>query len=212
MSIGEGGTSEGEFWESLNTACNAKAPVLFLVEDNGYAISVPVETQTPGGDISRIVSGFPGLQVYHCDGTDYVASYRTLEDAIGHVRAGQGPALVHATVTRPYSHSHSDDERLYKPAAEREAEARRDPLVRMRTLLIEEGHRDGGRAGRDARHGRARGRRRRRLGARGAQAGSGNRVTVRLLARRRSDVLAVRSRPADRRAAGHDARRPSTRR
>jgi 2-oxoisovalerate dehydrogenase E1 component len=99
----------------------------------------PVETQTPGGDISRIVSGFPGLQVYHCDGTDYVASYKTLEDAIGHVRAGQGPALVHATVTRPYSHSHSDDERLYKPAAEREAEARRDPLVRMRTLLIEEG-------------------------------------------------------------------------
>jgi 2-oxoisovalerate dehydrogenase E1 component len=139
VSIGEGGTSEGEFWESLNTACNAKAPVLFLVEDNGYAISVPVETQTPGGDISRIVSGFPGLQVHHCDGTDYAASYRTLEEAIGHVRSGKGPALVHATVTRPYSHSHSDDERLYKPPAEREAEARRDPLVRLRALLIEQG-------------------------------------------------------------------------
>ena len=139
VSIGEGGTSEGEFWESLNTACNAKAPVLFLVEDNGYAISVPVETQTPGGDISRIVSGFPGLQVHRCDGTDYVDSYRTLEEAIGHVRAGKGPALVHATVTRPYSHSHSDDERLYKPPAEREAEARRDPLVRLRALLIEQG-------------------------------------------------------------------------
>jgi 2-oxoisovalerate dehydrogenase E1 component len=139
VSIGEGGTSEGEFWESLNTACNAKAPVLFLVEDNGYAISVPVEAQTPGGDISRLVSGFPGLLVQHCDGTDYIASYRALADAVGHVRAGRGPALVHAIVTRPYSHSHSDDERLYKPPAEREAEARRDPLVRMRTLLIDEG-------------------------------------------------------------------------
>jgi 2-oxoisovalerate dehydrogenase E1 component len=139
VSIGEGGTSEGEFWESLNTACNAKAPVLFLVEDNGYAISVPVEAQTPGGDISRLVSAFPNLKVHHCDGTDYVVSYRALDDAIGHVRAGHGPALVHATVTRPYSHSHSDDERLYKPPAEREAEARRDPLVRMRTLLIDEG-------------------------------------------------------------------------
>ena len=139
VSIGEGGTSEGEFWESLNTACNAKAPVLFLVEDNGYAISVPVEAQTPGGDISRLVSSFPGLLVHQCDGTDYIASYRALEEAIGHIRAGKGPALVHATVTRPYSHSHSDDERLYKPPAEREAEARRDPLVRMRALLIEEG-------------------------------------------------------------------------
>src|SRR6185436_16806446 len=88
---------------------------------------------------SRIVSGFPGLQVHHCDGTDYVASYQALEEAIGHVRAGKGPALVHATVTRPYSHSHSDDERMYKPPAEREAEAKRDPLVRMRTLLIDQG-------------------------------------------------------------------------
>jgi 2-oxoisovalerate dehydrogenase E1 component len=139
VSIGEGGTSEGEFWESLNTACNAKAPVLFLVEDNGYAISVPVEAQTPGGSISKLVSSFPDLLVQHCDGTDYIAAYRALAEAIGHIRAGKGPALVHATVTRPYSHSHSDDERMYKPPAEREAEAKRDPLVRMRTLLIDEG-------------------------------------------------------------------------
>ena len=139
VSIGEGGTSEGEFWEALNTASNRKVPVLFLVEDNGYAISVPVETQTSGGDISRIVTGFPGLQVYKCDGTDYLASYQTLAQALGHIRAGKGPALVHATVTRPYSHSHSDDERLYKPPAEREAEARRDPLVRMKSLLLDEG-------------------------------------------------------------------------
>ena len=139
VSIGEGGTSEGEFWESLNTACSSKAPVLYLIEDNGYAISVPVEAQTPGGDIGRIVSAFPGLLVSRCDGTDYIDSYDTLSEAIAYIRAGKGPALVHATVTRPYSHSHSDDERWYKPPAEREAEARRDPLPRMRALLVEDG-------------------------------------------------------------------------
>jgi 2-oxoisovalerate dehydrogenase E1 component len=139
VSIGDGATSEGEFWESLNTACNKKLPVLYMVEDNGYAISVPVSVQTPGGDISRLVEGFPGLQVFRCDGTDYMASYRTMRDAVAHVRARKGPALVHATVIRPYSHSLSDDEKLYKTAAEREAEARRDPLVRMRQFLKAEG-------------------------------------------------------------------------
>ncbi|HET9195525.1 MAG TPA: dehydrogenase E1 component subunit alpha/beta [Vicinamibacterales bacterium] len=139
VSIGDGATSEGEFWESLTTACVRKLPVLFLVEDNGYAISVPVEVQTPGGDISRIVEGFVGLRVHRCDGTDYLASYRTMREAVAHVRAGYGPVLVHATVVRPYSHSLSDDEKLYKTAAEREAEARRDPLVRMRHFLKHEG-------------------------------------------------------------------------
>jgi len=139
VSIGDGATSEGEFWESLSTACVRKLPVLFLVEDNGYAISVPVEVQTPGGDISRIVEGFVGLRVYRCDGTDYVASYRTMREAVAHVRAGYGPVLVHATVVRPYSHSLSDDEKLYKTPAEREAEARRDPLVRMRHFLTHQG-------------------------------------------------------------------------
>jgi 2-oxoisovalerate dehydrogenase E1 component len=139
VSIGDGATSEGEFWESLTTACVRKLPVLFLVEDNGYAISVPVEVQTPGGDISRIVEGFVGLRVYRCDGTDYVASYRTMREAVAHVRAGYGPVLVHATVVRPYSHSLSDDEKLYKTPAEREAEARRDPLVRMRHFLTHQG-------------------------------------------------------------------------
>jgi 2-oxoisovalerate dehydrogenase E1 component len=139
VSIGDGATSEGEFWESLTTACVRKLPVLFLVEDNGYAISVPVEVQTPGGDISRIVEGFIGLRVYRCDGTDYLASYRTMREAVAHLRAGYGPALVHATVVRPYSHSLSDDEKLYKTPAERDAEARRDPLVRMRRFLKHEG-------------------------------------------------------------------------
>jgi 2-oxoisovalerate dehydrogenase E1 component len=138
VSVGDGATSEGEFWESLTTACVRKLPVLFMIEDNGYAISVPVEVQTPGGDISRIVEGFVGLTVLRCDGTDYLASYRTMAEAVTHLRAGDGPVLVHASVVRPYSHSLSDDERLYKTAAERESEARRDPLVRMRQLLTRE--------------------------------------------------------------------------
>ncbi|HEV8319348.1 MAG TPA: thiamine pyrophosphate-dependent enzyme [Vicinamibacterales bacterium] len=136
VSIGEGGTSEGEFWESLNTACNKRLPLLYLVEDNGYAISVPVEVQTAGGDIANLVKSFPNLRIFRCDGTDFLASYQTMKDAVAHVREGKGPAFVHATVIRPYSHSLSDDEKLYKTAAEREAEARRDPITRMQRWLV----------------------------------------------------------------------------
>src|SRR3954470_5101902 len=126
VSLGEGATSEGEFWEALNATCIKQLPVLFLVEDNGYAISVPVEFQTAGGDISRLVRSFPGLRVDSIDGTDFLASWRALRDAVAHVRGGNGPSFVHARCVRPYSHSFTDDERLYKPAAERESEARRD--------------------------------------------------------------------------------------
>jgi 2-oxoisovalerate dehydrogenase E1 component len=139
MSIGEGATSEGEFWESLNTACNKKLRLLILVEDNGYAISVPVEVQTAGGDVSRLVESFPNLRVFRCDGTDYLASYRTMRDAVNFTREGNGIAFVHAKVIRPYSHSLSDDEKLYKTAADREAEARRDPISRMQQFLRSEG-------------------------------------------------------------------------
>jgi 2-oxoisovalerate dehydrogenase E1 component len=139
LSIGDGATSEGEFWESLNTACTRPVPALYLVEDNGYAISVPVEVQTPGGDVSRLVENYPNLKVLRCDGTDYLDSYRTLGDAVAWVRRERKPAFVHAKVTRPYSHSLSDDERLYKTAQEREAEAARDPLVKMRAFLIDAG-------------------------------------------------------------------------
>jgi 2-oxoisovalerate dehydrogenase E1 component len=138
LSVGEGTTSQGEFWESLNTACTRRLPVVCLVEDNGYAISVPVEVQTPGGDISRLVESFPGLQVLRCDGTDVLDSYRTMKKAVAYARARKGPALVHAKVIRPYSHSLSDDERLYRTSAERAAEARRDPLTRMAELLKRE--------------------------------------------------------------------------
>jgi 2-oxoisovalerate dehydrogenase E1 component len=138
ITIGEGSTSEGEFWEALSTACTRSLPVLFLVEDNGYAISTPVEVQTPGGDLSRVVAGFPGLQIYKCDGTDYLASFDTLQEAVAHVRSRRTPALVHAKVIRPYSHSLSDDEKLYKTKEERESEARRDPIVRLRDLILSE--------------------------------------------------------------------------
>jgi 2-oxoisovalerate dehydrogenase E1 component len=139
VSSGDGATSEGEFWEAMNAACLAGLPVLFVVEDNGYAISVPIECQTAGGNIVKLVSGFPGLLRLECDGTDFFDSFRTFREAVGHVRAGRGPVLVRASVIRPYSHSLSDDERLYKPEAERQAEHERDPIFTFPRLLIAEG-------------------------------------------------------------------------
>ncbi len=139
VSLGDGATSEGEFWEALNSTCTKSLPVLFLVEDNGYAISVPVEVQTPGGDISKLVRSFPGLHVDSIDGTDFFESLRAMREATAYVRARKGPAFVHARVIRPYSHSLSDDERLYKPKAEREAEARRDPIPRFAAFLKDNG-------------------------------------------------------------------------
>src|ERR687894_1675115 len=138
-STGDGTTSQGEFWEALNTASNLKLPVVFLVEDNGYAISVPVEVQTAGGDVSRLVENFPDLLVERCDGTDPVESLETLKRAVEHCRARRGPALVHAKVIRPYSHSLSDDEKLYRPDEERTSDAERDPVKRFGALLIDEG-------------------------------------------------------------------------
>jgi 2-oxoisovalerate dehydrogenase E1 component len=137
VSLGEGSTSEGEFWESLNTASNLRLPVVYLVEDNGFAISVPVEVQTPGGSIVALVRGFPDLFVTSVDGTDVIASHAAMAEAVAYARARRGPALVHATVIRPYSHSLSDDERLYKTSAERDAEARRDPLKRLSRHLLD---------------------------------------------------------------------------
>jgi len=138
VSTGDGTTSEGEFWEALNTASNLKLPVLFLVEDNGYAISVPVEVQTAGGDVSKLVAGFPDLYIQKCDGTDPIESLETLRRAVDYCRARRGPAFVHAQVIRPYSHSLSDDEKLYRPDEERTSDAERDPVKRFGALLIEE--------------------------------------------------------------------------
>jgi 2-oxoisovalerate dehydrogenase E1 component len=139
VSLGEGASSEGEFWEAMNTASNRKLPVLFVVEDNGYAISVPVEVQTAGGNISRLVAGFPNFHFEEIDGTDPVASYAAFARTVAYCRAGEGPGFIHAHVIRPYSHSLSDDERLYRPDAERERDAARDPITRMQMFLIREG-------------------------------------------------------------------------
>ena len=138
-SIGEGSTSQGEFWEAMNTASSKKLPVIFCVEDNGYAISTPVEVNTPGGNISRLVANFPNFYFAEVDGTDAEASLRAFQAAVAHCRAGLGPAFVHGHCVRPYSHSLSDDEKLYRPQAERDADLLRDPLLRTRTRLLDEG-------------------------------------------------------------------------
>ncbi|MEJ2186957.1 MAG: thiamine pyrophosphate-dependent dehydrogenase E1 component subunit alpha, partial [Gemmatimonadota bacterium] len=136
---GEGQTSEGEFWEALNTACNLKLPVVFVVEDNEYAISVPVEVGTAGGSISKLVSGFPDLLVQEVDGCDVLESWKAAKKAVEHARKRKGPALIHGHVIRPYSHSMSDDERAYKSEAQREEEAKRDPIPNFRQHLLDEG-------------------------------------------------------------------------
>ncbi len=139
VSIGEGSTSQGEFWESLNSASNLKLPVLYVVEDNGYAISTPVEANTPGGNISRLIANFPNFHFAEVDGTDPIASYAAMVEAVAYCRAGHGPALVHGHVVRPYSHSMSEDERDYRAKDEIDADALRDPISKMQVYLLREG-------------------------------------------------------------------------
>ena len=139
VTTGDGTTSQGEFWESLNTACNLNLPIVYLVEDNGYAISVPVEVGTAGGSISKLVKGFPGLYIQEVDGCDLIASYEVMQRAVRYARERQGPAFVHAKVIRPYSHSLSDDETMYRTAEEREADAERDPLRTFPAWLLQHG-------------------------------------------------------------------------
>ncbi len=139
VSIGEGSTSQGEFWESLNTASNGRLPVVYVVEDNEYAISTPVEANTPGGNISRLIANFPNFHFAEIDGTDPIACYAAMTEAVEYARAGHGPALVHGHVIRPYSHSLSDDERQYRSEEEVQAENARDPLAKMQMWLLREG-------------------------------------------------------------------------
>jgi len=137
--VGEGSTSQGEFWEALNTASNRRLPVIFMIEDNGYAISVPVEVNTSGGNISRLVANFPNFHFEEIDGTDAEASLRAFQRAAEYCRAGNGPAFVHGHCIRIYSHSQSDDDKLYRSAAEREADAMRDPIAKLQMRLLREG-------------------------------------------------------------------------
>ena len=140
VSSGDGTTSEGEFWESLNTASNLKLPIVYVIQDNQYAISVPVEVNTAGGSISRLVASYPGLFVQEVDGCDLLASYEAMQRAVQYARERKGPAFVHAHVIRPYSHSLSDDEVLYRPPEEREADAARDPITTFPAWLLANGH------------------------------------------------------------------------
>jgi 2-oxoisovalerate dehydrogenase E1 component len=137
MSIGDGSISEGEFWEAFNSACNMSLPVLFLVEDNGYAISTPRSVQISGIPIHEQVASYPNVKIMDIDGNDFHASYDALMDAVSYCRDRKGPALVRAVVTRPYSHSMSDDESTYRSKTEREADAKRDCLRLMRHALID---------------------------------------------------------------------------
>jgi 2-oxoisovalerate dehydrogenase E1 component len=139
VSLGEGSTSEGEFWEAMNSASNLKLPVIFLVEDNGYAISSPVEVNTPGGNISTLVANFPNFFFAEVDGTDPVESYDVFRRAAEYCRSGQGPAFIHGHVIRPYSHSLSDDDRAYRSEAERQLDALRDPLPKLQMRLLRDG-------------------------------------------------------------------------
>jgi 2-oxoisovalerate dehydrogenase E1 component len=138
VSLGEGATAEGEFWESLHTACQLNLPILYLVADNGYAISVRATDMAPA-PISELVSGFRGLHITRLDGRDYFEARKHAADAVARVRAGQGPGLVHATVTRPYSHSQSDDQRRYRTEAELADEAEHDPILVLERELIAAG-------------------------------------------------------------------------
>jgi 2-oxoisovalerate dehydrogenase E1 component len=139
VSLGEGATSEGEFWEAMTSASVLRLPVLFVVEDNGYAISVPVEVNTPGGNISRLVANFPNFFFAEVDGTDPVASYVAFTQAVEHCRSGKGPAFVHGHVIRQYAHSFSDDEPLYRSEAERNQDAALDPLPKLQMRLLRDG-------------------------------------------------------------------------
>jgi 2-oxoisovalerate dehydrogenase E1 component len=139
VSLGEGATSEGEFWEAMNSASSQQLPVLFVVEDNDYAISTPVEVNTPGGNISTLVANFPNFFFAEVDGTDPVESFAAMERAVEHCRSGRGPAFVHGHVVRLYSHSLSDDDRVYRSKSEREADAHRDPLTKLQLRLLRDG-------------------------------------------------------------------------
>jgi 2-oxoisovalerate dehydrogenase E1 component len=139
VSLGEGATSEGEFWEAMSSASSMRLPVLFVIEDNGYAISVPVEVNTPGGNISRLVANFPNFYFAEVDGTDPIESYAAFAQAVQHCRSGNGPAFVHGHVIRQYSHSFSDDENLYRSKAERERDAALDPLPKLQMRLLRDG-------------------------------------------------------------------------
>jgi len=136
VSSGEGTTSQGEFFEALNWASREKLPVVFLIQNNRYAISVPSRDQIAGGSIAELTRGYPNLQRFHIDGTDFAASYEAAVAAVSAAREGRGPSLIEADVVRLFPHSSSDDPKKYRPLAEIEADRLRDPLPKLQELLV----------------------------------------------------------------------------
>ncbi len=139
VSTGDGTIAQGEFWEGLTTACVNNLPVLFMVEDNGFAISTPTNVQYPEGNISKTLANFPGLKIFTTDGNCPIESFATMSDAVAFMRKERKPALVHASVTRPYSHSLSDDHGMYRTKAELAAESAIDVFNAYPKFLVESG-------------------------------------------------------------------------
>ncbi|KAB2921344.1 MAG: tungsten formylmethanofuran dehydrogenase [Bacteroidetes bacterium] len=138
VSSGEGATSEGEFWEAVNWAAREKFPVIFMVQNNGYAISVPVQEQIAGGSLYRLMDGYPNMKKFAVDGTDFVESYKAAKEAVEHCRSGQGPAFIEASCVRLFPHSSSDDPKKYRPVGEIEEDKKRDPLPKFERFLVEQ--------------------------------------------------------------------------
>ncbi|MFI5144909.1 MAG: thiamine pyrophosphate-dependent enzyme [Ignavibacteria bacterium] len=134
---GEGSTSEGEFFEAINWAARAKLPAIFVIQNNGFAISVPIEQQTAGGSVYKVIGGFEGLHRFHIDGTDFMESYATAQEAVRLARAGEGPSFIYADVVRLRSHSASDMQEKYRSKEEIERDRLKDPIVQMEKLLLE---------------------------------------------------------------------------
>jgi 2-oxoisovalerate dehydrogenase E1 component len=140
VSSGEGATSEGEFFEAVNWAAREALPVIFFIQDNRLAISVPVEIQTAGGSVYDVVSGFKGLERFDVDGSNFVEVFAAMQKAVERARRGGGPSLVHANVVRLLPHSSSDDQLKYRAKEDVERDKAKDPLPKMTHFLIEEGY------------------------------------------------------------------------
>jgi 2-oxoisovalerate dehydrogenase E1 component len=140
VSGGDGSTSQGDFHEALNYACIHQLGVIFVIQDNGWAISVPVHEQTAGGSITHMAEGYVGLAVYPVDGGDYVALHEALEAAMQRGRNLEGPSLIVAKVPRIGPHSSSDDPQKYKTDSHFDEDAKQDPIPRFEEWLLREGH------------------------------------------------------------------------
>jgi 2-oxoisovalerate dehydrogenase E1 component len=132
---GEGSVATNGFWSSLTIATTLRLPMLFYIEDNGYALSVPSEKQTPGGNIARNLASFANLKIFQCDGTAPSEAAVSLKEAVDWVRARKGPALIRLTVPRLCGHSAQDTQAYKNPALLAEEKAR-DPLYRLYKHLV----------------------------------------------------------------------------